>query len=81
LAGALVLDIFSRHLTDLSEGYLTVEEQPRQKGQRVPIQTVLGRGDISSGTAAKLRRALAKLDANDPVAALNKLVDQATEKA
>ena len=73
----IVMDVFSRHLTDLSEGYITADEQPRQKGQRVPIQTVLGRGDIPAGTAAKLRKALNKLDAADPVGALDKLIDAA----
>jgi hypothetical protein len=72
----IVLDIFSRHLTDLAEGYITSDEQPRQKAQRVPIQTVLGRQDIPAGTAAKLRKALTKLDA-DPVAALDKLIEAA----
>lgn len=72
----LILDVFTRHLTDLAEGYILADEQPRQKGQRVPIQTVLGRQDIPAGTAAKLRKALLKLDA-DPVAALDKLIDQA----
>ena len=73
----IVMDVFSRHLTDLSEGYITADEQPRQKGQRVPIQTVLGRQDIPSGTAAKLRKALNKIDAADPVGALDKLIDAA----
>lgn len=73
----IVLDIFGRHLTDLSEGYILSDEQPRQKGQRVPIVTVLGRGDIPAGTATKLRKALNKLNAADPVAALEQLIDAA----
>jgi hypothetical protein len=77
----LVLDVFSRHLTDLAEGYIMADEQPRQKGQRVPIVTVLGRGDIPAGTAAKLRKALNKIDSADPVAALEKLIDAATKAA
>ena len=77
----IILDVFSRHLTDLTEGYILADEQPRQKGQRVPIVTVLGRGDIPAGTAAKLRKALNKLNAADPVAALDALIEAAqTEK-
>lgn len=74
----IVLDIFSRHLTDLSEGYIGEDEQPRKKGQRVPIQAVLGRGDIPAALAAKLRKTLNTLDA-DPIAALEKLINAATE--
>lgn len=76
----LILDVFGRHLTDLSEGYITDDEHPR-KGARVPIQTVLGRADIPSGTAAKLRKALAKIDSADPVGALDKLIDTAVQAA
>lgn len=72
----IVLDIFSRHLTDLAEGYITEDDQPRKKGQRVPIQTVLGRADIPAALAAKLRKALSKID-SDPIAALDKLIDAA----
>lgn len=75
----IILEVFSRHLTDLSEGYILADEQPRQKGQRVPIQTVLGRQDIPVGTAAKLRKALTKLNAADPVAALDALIDAAAK--
>lgn len=76
----IILDVFSRHLTDLAEGYITDDDQPR-KGARVPIQTVLGRQDIPSGTAAKLRKALTKIDAADPVGALDKLIDAASQGA
>lgn len=77
----IVLDIFSRHLTDLAEGYIGVDDQPKQKGQRVPIITVLGRGDIPASTAAKLRKALNKIDSSDPISAFDKLIDAAAAKA
>lgn len=68
----IVLDIFYRHLDDLTEGYLDAEGQPTGKHD-VPLASVFGSLTLPAKTAARLKKALA---GEDKHAALEKLLDQ-----
>lgn len=52
----LVLDVFKRHVTDLSAGYLDEDGEAHSPKQSVPIETVLGDIFIPAGTAARLNK-------------------------
>jgi hypothetical protein len=54
----VILDIFERHRTDLQEGWRD-GDAVRHKS-RVPLESVFGVSDVSSGTAMTLHRALEK---------------------
>lgn len=66
----IVLDIFYRHLADLTDGYLDPAGEPLTPKQAVPVVSVFGQ-TIPARLAAKLR----KLPGGDKLAALEALID------
>lgn len=57
----VVLEVFSRHLDELREGWLDEEGQPVEAKRRVPLETVLGTTQVPAATAAALERVVQKL--------------------
>lgn len=76
----LVLAVFERHLTELDEGWVDADGEPRRK-KPVPIETVFGTRQVAGGTAAKIRLALkhatelGDVPNNDPWAFMAYLAD------
>ncbi len=73
----LILEVFSRHLTELTAGYLDEAGEPLIKRQRVPIATLTGSTTLPAPLAARLRRALTRLNPDNPLAALEALANLA----
>jgi hypothetical protein len=57
----VVLEVFSRHLDELREGWLDEDGQPVEARRRVPLETVLGTTQVPAETAAELERAVQRL--------------------
>jgi hypothetical protein len=57
----ILLEIASRHLGDLREGYLDEDGEPIQKGQHVPLSTVLETERLPASVAARLNKLIGKL--------------------
>jgi hypothetical protein len=67
----IVLDIFYRHLSDLTDGYLDTDGEPINPKQQVPAISVFG-VTAPARLAAKVRR----LPGEDKIAALEALLDE-----
>ena len=52
----LILEVFSRHLDELTDGYLDELGAPVDTKRKVPIETVLGSNLIPAAIAAKLKK-------------------------
>jgi hypothetical protein len=57
----LVLEVFTRHLDELTEGYLDSLGEPVENARRVPLATVLGEGTIPAQAAAKLKKVVDRM--------------------
>ncbi len=57
----IVLEIFSRHLDDLREGFLDEEGFALDRKRYVPLDTVLGTNAIPAEVAAKLNKVIEQL--------------------
>jgi hypothetical protein len=66
-----VLEIFARHKTDLSEGFLEDWDEPRPGFENawVPLETIFGSSDVPAASAGTIRRALKQMRKNDDVSA------------
>jgi hypothetical protein len=54
----LVLELVTRHLDEMREGWLTADYEPKQPKQWVPIETVLGGRTMPAEAAAVLAKAV-----------------------
>lgn len=70
----LVLEIFTRHIADLTEGFLDEDGEAVDKKRNVPIAAILGNDMIPASLAADLKKALAAQKAETPMLALQKLI-------
>ncbi len=81
----LVMEVFTRHITDLAEGYLDGEGEPVDPKRLVTLDTVLGSQNVPASTAAALRRVVQQLitttaiDPDKPWQVLDILVKDFTE--
>jgi len=57
----VIFEIFMRHITELSEYYLTEDYEPLSKSKRVPIETIFGYEGFRAPVAAKLKKLINKL--------------------
>lgn len=78
-----ILEIFTRHITDLSEGYITQDGDAVKGAGAVPISSVTG-VNIPAKTAALLKKSLERIRSTMPKGktnadALHKLLEQFTD--
>jgi hypothetical protein len=76
---SLILDIFNRHRDELCAAFLDAEDNPTVKSRAVPLVALFNSDTIPVNTASRLKKILARLD-NDPLKALDKLLDLADVK-
>lgn len=77
----LVLEVFSRHVSDLAEGLIMPDGTPTKDTHHVPIETVLGTTYLPAKLAGRLTRAINRMltdraiDKDARYEALEKLLD------
>jgi hypothetical protein len=68
----IILEVFERNVTDLSDGYLTEYDEPRP-GRRnhekkwVPLETLFGRSEIPVAASGIVRRAIKQMTKNGDI--------------